>query len=121
MSQSVRTICEELHDKVFTFKVFNNLTLLKTLKSIIHYQVYLDLKDFCSDELKVKVLIFFLVSSFTKNLFLIFMTEITEILVLSLSYLSLKALIKLREQFKNRKDLKLYKMKGSFTRWQNWF
>ena len=67
MSQSVRTICEELHDKVFTFKVFNNLTLLKTLKSIIHYQVYLDLKDFCSDELKVKVLIFFLVSSFTKN------------------------------------------------------
>ena len=53
MSQTATTNSDELHDKVFIFKVFNNPGLLESLKSINQHQVYLDLKNFCSEEIKV--------------------------------------------------------------------
>ena len=59
MSQTTTTT-NELHDKVFIFKVFNNPGLLESLKSINQHQVYLDLKNFCSEEIKVYV--FYMIS-----------------------------------------------------------
>ena len=51
MSQTTKNIDE--FDKVFIFKVFNNPGLLETLKSIKQHQVYFDLKNFCTEEIKV--------------------------------------------------------------------
>ena len=56
MSQTRSVENDETHDKVFTFKVFNNPALLERLKTVSKHQVFMDLKDFCSDEVKVIIL-----------------------------------------------------------------
>ena len=56
MSRTRSVESDEMHDKVFTFKVFNNPGLLERLKTVSKHQVFMNLKDFCCDEAKVLIL-----------------------------------------------------------------
>ena len=57
MSQTRSVENNEMHDKVFTFKIFNNSGLLERLKTVSKHQVFMALKYFCSDEVKVIILL----------------------------------------------------------------
>ena len=53
---TISTICDEFYDDVIIYKLFNNPTLLESLKRIESVKLFKTLKPFCSNELKVCIL-----------------------------------------------------------------
>ena len=55
---TISNVSDELYDDVFIYKLFSNSTLLKSLKKIKYLEVFTTLKPFCTDELKVCIILY---------------------------------------------------------------
>ena len=78
MSQRERNFND---DDMFVFKVCGNPTLLESLKTISQHQVFAELKEFCSDEIKVLFLLFLINFKFnakTKTIFTFYLLKVKE-------------------------------------------
>ena len=56
---SILTISDELHDDVIIYKLFNNPTLLETLKRFENIEIIIAVEPFCFGELKVCKIFYF--------------------------------------------------------------